>query len=259
VEDVNFSLKEPKMHEPLFCWAVSAKRYAFFNIDRKGRPVLRKASAHGLGHLRAPYDESNPARDIPKPGVPLAKLGVELWQHDLWWQIVSAALAGTPDQVDLSYHPALNQPAISRYAATTPKLLKWFDGLNDGRAYEQQVKPFGFLFSMQADPLGDHSEEVLDLGDARARSKRRSVKPVAPFDRSLAKAVANCFDRETGRHVPKSMLKTYRQSISAYHLHPESKFHNGDYLDRGTTRRRHVYAANVRNIGKEANECEAQL
>jgi hypothetical protein len=112
---------------------------------------------------------------------------------------------------------------------------------------------------MQADPLGDHSEEVLDLGDARARSKRRSVKPVAPFDRSLAKAVANCFDRETGRHVPKSMLKTYRQSISAYHLHPESKFHNGDYLDRGTTRRRHVYAANVRNIGKEANEWEAQL
>jgi hypothetical protein len=75
----------------------------------------------------------------------------------------------------------------------------------------------------------------------------------------LAKAVANCFDRETGRHVPKSMLKTYRQSISAYHLHPESKFHNGDYLDRGTTRRRHVYAANVRNIGKEANEWEAQL
>jgi hypothetical protein len=111
IEDINFSLKEPKLHEPLFCWAVSAKRYALFNIDQKGRPVLRKASAHGLGHLRALYDENDPARDIPKPVVPFGKLGVELWQHDLWWQIVTAALAGTADQVDLSYRPALKQPA----------------------------------------------------------------------------------------------------------------------------------------------------
>jgi hypothetical protein len=42
-------------------------------------------------------------------------------------------------------------------------------------------------------------------------------------------------------------------------LHPESKFHNGDYLNRGTTRRRQVYVATVRNIGKEANEWEAQF
>ncbi len=259
VEDVNFSLKEPQLHEPLFCRAVSAKRYALFNIDRKGHPVLRKASAHGLGHLRAPYDEANRARDIPKPVVPLTRIGVELWQHDLWWQIVSAALAGTLDQVDLNYHPALSQPAISRYAATTPKLLRWFDSFNEGRAYEQQVKPFNFLIVLQGDPLCDRLEEVLDHGHPGRQSKRRSVKPVAPFDRNLSKVVANCFDRETGDPVRKSMLKTYRQSIAAYHVHPESKFHNGDYLDRGTTRRRHVYAAVVRNIGKEANEWEAQL
>jgi hypothetical protein len=112
---------------------------------------------------------------------------------------------------------------------------------------------------MQADPLGDCVEEVLDHGHPGRRSKRRSVKPVAPFDRSLSRVVANCFDRETGEPVPKSILKTYEQSVAAYHLHPESKFHNGDYLDRGTTRRRHVYAATVRNIGKEANEWEAQF
>ena len=42
-------------------------------------------------------------------------------------------------------------------------------------------------------------------------------------------------------------------------MHPEVKFLNGDFVDRGTTRRRHIYAMAVRNIGKEANEWEEQF
>ena len=38
-------------------------------------------------------------------------IGVERWQYDLWYEIIRAALEGHPDQVDLSYHEALNQPA----------------------------------------------------------------------------------------------------------------------------------------------------
>jgi hypothetical protein len=54
LEDVNFSLASSKKLEPLYCHAISSKRYALFNLDAKGRPILRKASAHGLGHLRPP-------------------------------------------------------------------------------------------------------------------------------------------------------------------------------------------------------------
>src|SRR5215471_14568521 len=104
-----------------------------FNIDAHGQPILRKASAHGLGHLRAPYDGTNPVEDIPPPIEKLEKINVELWQHDLWWKIVAAALAGNPDRVGHDYHPALSEPAISRYGATTPKLLRWFDGFNEGK------------------------------------------------------------------------------------------------------------------------------
>jgi hypothetical protein len=50
-----------------------------------------------------------------------------------------------------------------------------------------------------------------------------------------------------------------RQVLAPYHLHPESKFLIGDYLDRGVTQRRHVYAAAVRNIDKEENEWEEQF
>jgi hypothetical protein len=259
IEDVNFSLTDAKTPEPLYCWAVSAKRYALFNKDADGRPVLRKASAHGLGHLQAPYDKNDPAPGIPQPAVPLDKLKIELWQHDLWWKIVSAALAGTPTQVDLSYHPALIHPAVSRYAATTPKQLRWFSVYNENRADDEQVKPFGFLYALYADPLAGGDEEILgDAGDTTPRRAKADCKPVAPYDKDLSKAIAHCRDRETGLPVAASCLKSFKQVIVAYHLHPESKFENGDYLDGGLTERRYVYATAIRNIGKEANEWEPQ-
>ena len=55
-EDQN---NDPVTGEPrdLFCYAISAKRYALFNWGPDGKPVIRKASAHGLGHLLPPYGD----------------------------------------------------------------------------------------------------------------------------------------------------------------------------------------------------------
>jgi hypothetical protein len=129
------------------------------------------------------------------------------------------------------------------------------------RSYECQVKPFGFLYSLFAHTLSlNDNENILD-GGARPTSRLLpdDCKPVAPYDRNLIKAVAHCFDRVTGLPVATDVLKSFKQVIAQYHLHPESKFLNGDYVDRGTTRRRYVYAASIRNIGKEANEWEEQF
>ena len=41
-------------------------------------------------------------------------------------------------------------------------------------------------------------------------------------------------------------------------MQPESKFLNAEYLDRGTTRRRHVRMTVTRHIGKESNDWERQ-
>jgi plasmid maintenance system antidote protein VapI len=54
-------------------------------------------------------------------------------------------------------------------------------------------------------------------------------------------------------------LKTYAQALAQYHLRPEAKFENGDYLDSGPTRRRHVQATQINYIGKEANRWEEQF
>jgi transcriptional regulator with XRE-family HTH domain len=67
-----------------------------------------------------------------------------------------------------------------------------------------------------------------------------------------------CFDREKGRPILADRLKTYAQALSSYHLRPESKFENGDFYDRGPTRRRHVRTLRIEYIGKESNRWEEQ-
>lgn len=258
LEDENYRIRDGKLIPevaPLYFFGISAKRYALFNIDENGRIAIRKASGHGLGHLIAPYREPDATKSILAPILPLSKIGVDRWQHDIWHQIIRAALDGHPNQINLDYHPALNLPAASRYAATTPPLQKWFKQFNLPRHYLDQVRPFGFMMAFQAWPTA-----ILNAGKVSISEKRASApKPIAPFDAEIERAASNCFDRETGRPVDINSLKTYREVLAQYHLRPESKFLNGEYLDRGLTHRRHVEVASIRNIGKEANHWEEQF
>lgn len=82
---------------------------------------------------------------------------------------------------------------------------------------------------------------------------------VAAYDQDPAIAASRCFDRTTGKPVRQEALKTYLQALAQYHLHPEAKFANADYLDRGVTTRRHIVVDVVEHIGKEANRWEEQL
>lgn len=259
IEDVNFKLKKGKKTkelETLYCLTVSSKRYALFNLDASNRPIIRKASAHGLGHLRPPYAEKDAPKSIPTPCISLIDIGVERWQYDLWYQIILAALKDKPDQVDLTYHPALSLPAVSRYSATSPHLLRWFKTYNEGKPYSKQVKPFNFLLMFQASNIN----HVSCIDDHEERIKLKYLpKAIAPFCKDSTIASDNCFDRNTGKLISKEQLKTYAQCLAQYHLHPEDKFHFADYLDRGIVQRRHIQAIAIEYIGKEANRWEEQL
>jgi transcriptional regulator with XRE-family HTH domain len=121
------------------------------------------------------------------------------------------------------------------------------------------VSPFGFLLAFQAD------QHALVPGTEPGAAAAPSwvapdfPRPMAPYDSDPAAAARACFDRLTGRPVPAQALKTYRQVLAQYHLHPEAKFHGGDFLDAGATERRHIHVAAVEHIGKEANRWEEQL
>jgi hypothetical protein len=260
VEDVNYGVGSKDL-APLYCYAISSKRYALFNVGADGEPILRKASAHGLGDKRAPYDDDHAPASVPSPMVQLSDIGVDRWQYDLWYQIVKAAIAGRFDVVPLDYHPALQLPAMSRYAATTPDILNWFKTYNAGRPYASQVKPFNFLSAFQETSCSDLSfiGEIEPTAKTRRRKGAKEIlRPIAPYSRDPVDAARACFDRETRQPIPAVRLKTYAQTLSSYHLRPESKFENGDFYDRGTTRRRHVQVVRVEYIGKESNRWEEQ-
>lgn len=257
LEDVNFRIVNgelTKEREPLYCYAISSKRYVLFNIDAKGEPIIRKATAHGLGHLVAPFVEIPPG--FPAPAASLDKIGVKPWQYCLWICILRVALADDPDRPDFSVLPNFNQPAVTKYAATTPRLLDGFESYNRDKPYAEQVRPFNFMLMFQPDPLADWEA----WRAANGLEPRNGEPPcvIAPYDRDLAKAVERCVDRDSGKSVPATMLLSYAQALGRYHMCPESKFLNGDFLDRGTTQRRHVQVQSAINIGKEANRWEEQ-
>jgi hypothetical protein len=263
-EKFNYRLRNGKVTkelEALYCYAVSSKRYVLFNLDTDGRPVIRKASAHGLGHLLPPYPDGKSPRGIPAPAAKLSDIGVRRWEYDLWYRVVLAALDGHPDTVDWSGFKGFDQPAISRYNVTKPELLRLFDGYNKPRAPEDQVRPFNFLLSFQAN-VGLAQSMVRERAEEAVTLRPRKVelpRPIAPYTDKLADAADRCFDRDTGKKVAREQLRTYREVLARYHLHPESKFLNADWTDRGKVQRRHVEVVDIVNIGKEANELEEQF
>jgi hypothetical protein len=244
-EDQNFSRDASRRNElePLFCAAVSAKRYALFNLDAEGEPIIRKASAHGLGHLLPPYDDKD------NPGV--RDSGVLLWQEDLWKAIIKSLRSANPVELPVDWREELSHPAVSQYTAATPDRRDWFKDFNLGKRYPLSVKPFNFLREFYA----KRPDEMARQGLLRtSEDVKRRPKPVSPYSRNPYEMLSRIRDRVTHEPVGKEWLRTYAEALRGYHVHPEAKFLGGDFMDRGRTRRRHVLVQVIEDIGKEANK-----
>jgi hypothetical protein len=127
---------------------------------------------------------------------------------------------------------AFDTPAASQYAATTPELLRWFDGYNEHQPTGHAVFPFGFLLSLQAK---SRIEMAKDEPDALSHElwRRREPRPAAQYFKKPSEAEDHAFDRERGGAIPASWLKSHARSLVRYHLHPETKFQGGEYDQRG--------------------------
>jgi hypothetical protein len=179
------------------CMAISSKRYALFGEDGKS---IAKKSEHGLGFVKS-----------PAPG----------WRDDAWgWIIASklARLAGDPEPPlapDWFEYPAIGQLSIS-----TPWLSDSFRKYNDGKPYQDQIKPYCFM-SVAYRQTGDFD--------------RSRVRLVAPFINDVASGLkADWFDIYTGNPVdvatrdnPDSpgaiLIKSYAGIMHAYLRHAEVK------------------------------------
>ena len=250
LEDVN---TDPKTGSPrdLYCYAISAKRYTFYTLDKRGDPVVqpwgdeekRTWKEHGLGHLLDPTDPRSEDRD---------------WIRQCWQYIVSAA----PDDEEPLF---LDRPAIGRTTASTPHMLRPFRNYNRGKGYDEQVKPFNFLlvahvvsFGLPSDgktpmhlvaPFNSDASQWLKLRWTDLRSN------------SSYRITTTRESTETTIHV-----KSFRDVLREYQSHPEAKSSGPDNepcarSTSGLLRRRSVQAMPFgpglsAYIGKESNRQE---
>jgi hypothetical protein len=147
------------------------------------------------------------------------------------------------------------KPARSRYGATRPAVLGWFKRYNEGRPYAEQVKPFNFLLTFFA-----RRQEDLTTQDSTHQwdPKLEDMRPVAPYEKDIDKALRRVFDRSSDRleAVPEKWLRTVADVLRDYHRQPEYKFLGGGWNEEGILRRRHIFADTIEDIGKETEGWE---
>lgn len=251
IEDDNFAPKTGKQRQ-LWCYAISAKRYALFVLGKDGAPALLRSTAnnsddrwseHGLGHLLNPTDPNSEDRE---------------WIAQAWLRIIRNVLGFRTSA------PSFNKlPAVGRTSVSSPWVMKSLAVLNRGEPYAKQVKPFNFLLSAHIAPLG----HPIGVNPERFHL-------IAPFEPNPNKwlrqpwidvySQAGQRYRVTTSQVrgPKVVgLMTYRDVLREYEYHEELKCAGPDgeacaKKTVGLLARRHVRIAALHFIGKESNLLE---
>lgn len=217
--ELNIDLLKDDKKSDVWFYGISSKRYVLYRIV-KGKFELVDFKLHGLGHLTNPFSNK------------------EDWQEETWLDILNVHYGKVkPEDIEEKY---ANLYAISRHTVSTPNVLHRFDKLNKGKAWEEQIKPFGFFL----------------LGFQTIEENDRAVKPLAPFTKDYQSIVHNPFiDYETGE-VKQGLryFKPLSKTIMQYSEHPEHKFEG----DIGILERKHIHAKDTIEIGKEANSIDEQ-
>jgi hypothetical protein len=250
IEEDNYDPKTGKQRQ-LYCFAISAKRYALFLKDRNGAPnLLREGennpddrwSEHGLGHLSNPTDLESEDRD---------------WISKAWLNIVRRALGFRPERLGFEHLPAVGRMSIS-----SPAVMKPLAGLNLGKKYPQQIKPFNFLVTCHVKQLGHPpgtDPEHFHLIAPYETNPRKWLKTTW-----INQYTGDTFRITTaGYHGSRwsARVKTYGEVLEEYEFHPESKCADkmGNPCDKqtiGLLNRRRIRVGTIKFIGKESNSLE---
>lgn len=183
------------LKNPVWCYAISAKRYALYRRDPDGTPTFLRArdshqeeteeseqseeglvtvSEHGLGAYVNPYGPDAEPRDR--------------WIREAWgWIITDGNRDTLPDWA--------NTPALTRFSLSSPTISPWFEGYNQRQPRDRQVRPAGFGLIAHPDAL------TPDRGDGPPRL-------AAPYDPNPDQWLdLPWYDRNTGKRVEITTLQ----------------------------------------------------
>lgn len=247
----NFDRKTGK-HRQLWCYAISAKRYALFLRERDGSPTLLRSnvnngddrwSEHGLGHLLNPTDPEGDDRE---------------WIAQAWLRIIRKTLG-------LRTRPPAfqNLPAVGRTSVSSPWVMKAFRTLNAGKTYLEQIKPFNFLLNAHVRafgyPSGVDPERFQLIAPYEADPKKWLTLPwIDLYSKGARRYRVATSEQHSSQFAE---LTTYGETLRAYGFHEEAKCAGPDgkpcgKQTVGLLSRRHVRIGALHFIGKESNLLE---
>lgn len=259
IEKENFVKKTGKRKQ-LYCYAISAKRYALFNLDSAGTPILRKVSEHGLGHLLPPtgLDEvlKNPESGADEDPEEEGKK-TPSWIKEIWnFIVLSDGMEKEADEPDW-----LDRPAISRLAISSAAMRRPFESYNKGKSYQDQIKPFNFMLSAHVASFGHPPgvDEARFHLVTRYNTDSRQWLKMKWLDIYSGKKYSITTSGSSSRGVVR--IKTYRDVLDNYRRHPEAKSlgPDGEVCDRktkGILKRRQIEVMDFAYVGKESNRLE---
>jgi hypothetical protein len=241
------------LRQPLWCYAISAKRYALYRLGFDGQVEVVDWSEHGLGHYLDPTDPDTERDDQ----------GRHLWIRQAWeWVLTGRGRRDTmPDWT--------GTPALTRFTVTSPAIGAWFTGHNQRQAPDDWIRPASFGLLAHPDPL------IPTLDSDRP-------KPTTVYEPDPSKWLSvDWYDRATGqpinittashhhpdfhRHLTEGRVRvrTLGDVLSTFTRHPETKSlaPGGQPViaaTQGLLQRRPVESAPVLTdlIGKEANQLD---
>jgi hypothetical protein len=227
--------------------AISAKRYVLYNQLPEGDKI-RKASEHGLGHLIDPTGPKLRRRDGP-PNAPT-------WIEQVWHHIL-AGVRGKRRRAPAWF----KRPALTRMAISTPDVLATFKAVDQGKSYQDAMKPANFVLAAHVAPFGHPDGVDPEHFQLFARSEPDPAKWLTlPWidkysGETLSVAVG---DKPPLQHVH---IQSMQDVVRRYETHPEPKSVGPSgapcgQQTRGLLGRRPVVASAFRYIGKEANRLE---
>jgi hypothetical protein len=191
-----WKFEHASMDRPLFCYAISAKRYALYR-KREGRPDLIAVSdrpeqagfddidwdasaddgladwsEHGLGMYLDPSTPEDPRRDAR---------GRRLWIKRAWeWVLAGDPTVPLPDGSD--------RLALTRFGLSSPKIAEWFRGYDDAVEPGDRMRPG--TFGLIAHPIGMTAALAEGALPTATYHSDPDVWPILPwYDRSTGEAV----------------------------------------------------------------------
>lgn len=210
-----WKVEHDSLDRQLYCYAISAKRYALYLQDATGKrelvaahdrhdasgddtasdeDVLTDWSEHGLGMYLDPMTTipEKPQRD---------EKGRRLWIRETWdWVLNALDDPANP-------MPAWSQRyALSQFTVSSPALAAWFAGYNAHQAREEQIRPGSF-------GLIAHPDSAFYKPASETETPREPAGlPAAPYERKAERwTKLPWYDRDTGEPLNVSTAQARNQ------------------------------------------------